>query len=141
MQEAITIREWVSKWNAGEFAAKDFETQCKAGWYDWFCNDNSLAVRLVKFGEILAQVKSDFILDNYRVWFKNNCPVVGPLYDDMRFEPMDESLRDTHYFGIAVDDERRKAKYTVFTARKGYNDEFYFSNAREVVAFLNNWKV
>lgn len=93
----------------------------------------------MKFGKILERVTNDNLLDNYCIWFKNNCPVIGPLYDDMRFEPMDGAKRDTHYFGITVDDKRQKTKYTVFTARKGYNDEFHFTHSKEVVKFLNEW--
>lgn len=136
----ISIREWVSKWNNGEFSSKDFDTQVKAGWYDWFCSDSSLSNKLVKFGKILAKVTNDFVLDSYYVWFKNNCPMVGRLYDDVRFEPLNGDLRDSLYFGIAVDDERNKAKYTVFTARNEYKDEFNFSKSSEVVTFLNDWK-
>jgi hypothetical protein len=136
----ITLREWVEKWNAGKFLSSDRKTQIAAGWYDWFCEDESLGARLVKFGQILRQVTNDFLLDNYYVWFKNNCPASDhPLYDDMRFEPMDESLRDSHYFLIAVDDMRESHKYVVITAKNDYEPEFRFSNSQEVVKFLNNW--
>lgn len=30
----ITVREWIEKFNHGEFDNEDFETQCAAGWYD-----------------------------------------------------------------------------------------------------------
>lgn len=42
----ITVKEWIKKFNNGEFDKTDYETQCAAGWYDWFCSDYALAKRL-----------------------------------------------------------------------------------------------
>ena len=42
----ITVREWIDKFNHGEFDNEDFKTQCAAGWYDWFCSTKSLAKKL-----------------------------------------------------------------------------------------------
>lgn len=39
----ITVKEWIEKFNNGEFDKADYETQCAAGWYDWFCSDYALA--------------------------------------------------------------------------------------------------
>lgn len=139
--EKISVREWIKKFNEGEFNSTDRCTQIRAGWYDWFCKDSALNNRLKKMGNIIKDITNDFILDNYYVWFKNNCPCVGPLYDDFRFEPLfnyDEN-RDKMYFGVQVDDKRNEHKYEVFTARSGYEIEFVADNKRELIEVINNF--
>ena len=55
--------------------------------YDWFCKDSSLRNKSWK---LMKQVKT-FLKHNpqidlltHYVFFKNNCPMRGPLYDDFR---------------------------------------------------------
>ena len=55
-------------------------------WYDWFCNDSSLESKgksLLKKVEQIAFSKKFDITKTY-VFFKNNCPMSGSLYDDFR---------------------------------------------------------
>lgn len=137
----ITVREWVNKFNNKEFESKNIAVQCDAGWYDWFCSGDALAGRLKKMGNIIKDIKSDYILDNFRVWFKNNCPCSYPLYDDFRFEPImenvedsDDTIRDQLYFGVQCGHPfGSEYMYEVFTARNGYSVEFKCKNKREVL--------
>ena len=38
--ENISVREWIEKFNNGEFEDADIDTQIEAGWYDWFCKQD-----------------------------------------------------------------------------------------------------
>ena len=74
-----------------EFMA-DFEKQRGKyfGFYDWFCKETSLRKRAMAFLPKLRFLLDMKILngDTTYVWFKNNCPMCGPLYDDIRITEM-----------------------------------------------------
>lgn len=63
------------------------------GFYDWFCSDNSLKRRMLALVPKLKFLVKEGIVnpDNTYVWFKNNCPCDGTLYDDMRFSTLNDS--------------------------------------------------
>lgn len=135
--EEYTVREWVEKYNRKEFEKSDHKTQCKAGWYDWFCSTTVLAGRLKKMGSIIKNIKSDYILDNYRIWFKNNCPACDPLYDDFRLEPLDESRRNQLYIVVECGHPfGSEFQYEIATARNDYKVEFQCQTKEEVLDVL-----
>lgn len=79
----LTLKEFATAFNAGEFVSTDYSTQIRAGWYDWFCRDSALARKTQSLGKkVLSIIDSPKInKDTNYVFFKNNCPVVGPFYD------------------------------------------------------------
>ena len=140
----ISIREWVRRYKEGEFSkpcrteGECFEQMVRAGWYDWFCYTRELPERLEKFATILSKIDNDFLLDHFYIWFKNNCPAYGPLYDDMRFEPLDECRRDQLYFVVSAGDERENDNWCVYTARERYQKEVSFDQEDQLIRWLNS---
>jgi hypothetical protein len=60
--------------------------------YDWFCSDRTLERRAKRFISKLKFLKKLGLVDGDKmyVWFKNNCPMCGGTYDDMRISTLDE---------------------------------------------------
>jgi hypothetical protein len=58
MDKQIKLSEWIQRFKSGEFNKPDTTTQIKAGWFDWFCRDSSLANKTVKMGNIIKQIKA-----------------------------------------------------------------------------------
>ena len=137
MKKETSIKEWIAHFLNNEFTSNDRRTQINAGWYDWFCNDTSLRNKTYKMGRIIKQVKEGGKVDlnNWYVWFKNNCPMVGPLYDDFRFARMDTG---DVMFTIAIDDKRSDYKYEVWGRRNEFAGPIIgFNNSRDLVKWLN----
>ena len=133
----ISVRQWQERYRAGDFSSRDRAVQCEAGWYDWFCRDEALAGRLKKISGAVLGITDPFILDNYYVWFKNNCPLNGPLYDDARFEPL-SGERDGKHFVITLDSPHEQMKWVLYTERYGYDaPEFGCGNVRDMIKYIN----
>ena len=138
MRDKISVREWQEKYRAGEYKSRDCNTQVRAGWHDWFCGDDALAGRLERISPVVMGITEPFILDNYYVWFKNNCPLSGPLYDDVRFEPLCGE-RDGKYFIVTKDSPHEKAKWALHTERHGFDSpEYQCGNVRDMIQYINN---
>lgn len=132
-----SVREWIIRFQNNEFEASDFRTQVNAGWYDWFCKTESLRNKTYKMGKIVKQIKDGgkVDLDKHYVWFKNNCPCVGPLYDDFRFADLETG--DVQ-LTIAIDDKRSEHKYEVWGRKNNFDGPIIcFDNSRDLVKWLN----
>jgi len=137
VRKNIPVRQWQERFRSGEFESKNFIVQCEAGWHDWFCRDEALVGRLKKIGRVVMGITDPFILDNYYIWFKNNCPLDGPLYDDVRFEPL-AGRRNGSYFMVMLDCPYETDKWVLYTQRHGLDTpEFGCANVRDMVKYVN----
>jgi hypothetical protein len=137
MEKQITLSHWIQNFNQGEFDKKDSQTQIKAGWFDWFCKDSSLANKTKKMGNIIKQIKTGgkVDLESSYVWFKNNCPLNGPLYDDFRIADIETN---NNLIVVQIDSEWNDFKYTAYERLDGFEKPVFESNSsRELVKWLN----
>lgn len=137
MSTEQSLRTWIESFNRGEFESKDLQTQIKAGWYDWFCKDESLANKTKRMGNIVKQFKDagKLNLDKMYVWFKNNCPLDGPLYDDFRIADIESG--DT-LFTIQINCFREEKRYTVYGKKNDFDTSLFDTDSsKELVSWFN----
>jgi len=79
--ENTTFAQQEAAWKNGEYA---LYPHCN-DFYDWFCKDSSLEGRAKKLKGLAIKLVDQFRLDREKVYvfFKNNCPMSGPLYDSL----------------------------------------------------------
>lgn len=82
----LSIKEYLTKFNNGNFDSSFKDVQISAGWYDWFCRNTSLKNKTIKLTAKLKSIlpTTKFDIEKTYVFFKNNCPFYGNLYDDFR---------------------------------------------------------
>jgi hypothetical protein len=137
MDKQIKLSEWIQRFKSGEFNKPDSTTQIKAGWFDWFCRDSSLVNKTIKMGSIIKQIKAGgkVDLETSYVWFKNNCPLNGPLYDDFRIADIETN---NNLFVVQIDCVWNDSKYTVFERLDGFEKPvFQTESSRELVKWFN----
>lgn len=133
----ISLRQWQKNFIEGMYEDPSRRVQIEAGWYDWFCKHTSLKNKTKRMGQIVKQVKDGgkVDLDKHYVWFKNNCPLSGPLYDDFRFANLEDG---NVQFTIQIDCCWNKSRYAVYARKTGWETPAFETNSsRELVKWLN----
>lgn len=81
MRQELTINKLIELFNQqpNTLDVKDL-------WFDWFCKDTALINKGISLIKKLKAISKSNKFDNEKtyVFFKNNCPCVGNLYDDFR---------------------------------------------------------
>lgn len=129
------IKDWQKAFKKGRFDSDG--AQYDAGWYDWFCKDTSLKNKTKRLGSIIKQIKDGgkVDLDKNYVWFKNNCPLCGPLYDAIMLADMETK---EVLMNISCNDTREKSKYVVYSRENNFEKPVaQFNESRELVKWLN----
>ena len=142
MKEKLNVSRWIDEFNEGNFADADIKVQILAGWYDWFCKDSSLVNKTKRMGNIIKKVKDGGKVNmaDWYIWFKNNCPLNGPLYDDFRFADIETGEVQ---FTIQIDCCWNLRKFVVWGRKEPgapFNSDkplFESDSAKELVDWLN----
>jgi len=82
-----TLTEQLKAFENDVFLDSDGKASLCYNFYDWFCSDKTLKSKAAKlFRQTKKFLKAHPQIDpnTHYVFFKNNCPMVGPLYDDFR---------------------------------------------------------
>ncbi len=93
MNETVSLKQQLEAFENGTMLASDGRKDDNGCWnfYDWFCEETSLKAkseRLMRMVKRFVKAHPELNLNTHYVWFKNNCPMNGPLYDDIRISDM-----------------------------------------------------
>lgn len=90
-ETSIPIRVFLKRFDAGEYNGPDVHTQIRAGWVDWFCEDESLHKKTKTLVKKLKGVVDSPLInqDTMYVWFRNRCAGVEHFYDDIRIADLE----------------------------------------------------
>lgn len=82
----ITLKQQLEAFEKGQFLDSNGEESWCYNFYDWFCKDKALKAKSERLFKMVKRwvKKRNTDTDKVYVFFKNNCPVFGPLYDDFR---------------------------------------------------------
>jgi hypothetical protein len=83
----VNLAEQLNAFASGRIIDSEGSENDCFNFYDWFCKDSSLErkanILFPKVKRFLKEYPEIDILSTY-VFFKNNCPMLGPTYDDFR---------------------------------------------------------
>ena len=79
----MNLLQFKERFEAEHFTGSSVEVQIEAGWWDWFCKDSSLRNKTqVLAKKVISLMNSPLLNPSQQyVFFKNNCPLYGSLYD------------------------------------------------------------
>ena len=83
----VTLKKQLEAFEKGIYLDSDGKEDSGCyNFYDWFCKDTALKTKADKlFKQAKRWVKfRNTDTEKVYVFFKNNCPAFGPLYDDFR---------------------------------------------------------
>lgn len=133
----MNIKTWIEMFDGGAFDSNIAETQIAAGWYDWFCRTSSLRNKTYKMAPMIKRIakSSKINTETMYVFFKNNCPMVGSLYDDFRICNIETD--DVGYTIIPKSGHRStNGKAELWGTENGFEESILTGTMRDVYAYF-----
>jgi len=86
MNKKTSLKEQLEAFENGKYLDADGQESTCFNFYDWFCKDTSLEKKSKRLFTMVKRWVKERNTDTEKVYvfFKNNCPMNGPLYDDFR---------------------------------------------------------
>lgn len=108
------------------------------GFYDWFCKESSLPNKaktlLAKFKKIANSKRIN--KDYSYLWFKNNCPMDGSLYDDFRISDIESG--DVIFTVIPKSGHKSKNGIgEVWGRENGFDGPLFQGSWKEIIEWFN----
>ena len=84
--DKTTLTQQLKAFDNGIFLDSNGNENDCYNFYDWFCSDKALKAKSERLFRAVKRwvEKRNTDTDKVYVFFKNNCPMNGPLYDDFR---------------------------------------------------------
>jgi hypothetical protein len=88
----VNLKQQFEAFKAGRIIDSEGRENDCFNFYDWFCKSTSLERKSKKLYKAAIRFCKEMNVDLERhyVFFKNNCPMFGPLYDDFRICDLEE---------------------------------------------------
>lgn len=137
----IPINTFVERFKKGEFDSDSRAVQCEAGWYDWFCRDSALQRKTAYLGKKVCDIATSKRFDPNKsyVFFKNNCPMVGKLYDS--FSISDLATNDVLFCCQHLEKGSHgcdRAHWEIYDAKKGFKMAAVSGTWKDVKSYFLN---
>lgn len=106
------------------------------GFYDWFCKDSSLknkAEKLVSRLQTILKNNKRFDTTKTYVFFKNNCPCCGGLYDDFRICNIETGKV---LYTVTPRDPHKNNKASIWSAENDFKEPLVIGSWTDIKKFF-----
>jgi len=119
--KTTTLRQQLEAFEKGIYLDSRGENSWCFNFYDWFCKDTSLKRKsdtLFKQVKRFVEANPNIDQDKHYVFFKNNCPMHGPLYDDFRIC----DIKEGHVIYNVTAKSGHTGQAEVYSKAHGFNE-------------------